>query len=119
MLEHAEFIEKCLPWKKVEDTSFAVSTLKALGDFTDELVIADFPVKQTDIEGMVIVAPRYFRGQALEEEFEAFLDFTSMLSQNIEAFGLPIQLLPMHPRSEDLALRAPHPSVLLLRDNTA
>lgn len=119
MLEHAEFIEKCLPWKKNVDDTQAISTLKALGDFTEEVVVTDFPVKQTDIEGMVIVAPRYFRGQATSEEFEAFLDFTNMLSQNIEAFALPIQVLPMHPRSEDLSLRAPHPAILVLRDNTA
>ena len=119
MLEHAEFIEKCLPWKNTKDTSQAISALKALGDFSDEVVVTDFPVKQTDIEGMVIVAPRYFRGQATSEEYEAFLEFTNMLSQNIEAFALPIQILPMHPRSEDLSLRAPHPSVLVLRDNTA
>ena len=108
-----------MPWKKSEDNAQAISSLKELGDFTDEVVITDFPVKQTDIEGMVIVAPRYFRGQATSEEYEAFLDFTNMLSQNIEALALPIQVLPMHPRSEDLSLRAPHPAVLVLRDNTA
>jgi hypothetical protein len=128
VLEHAEYLERALPWKN-DDTKAvaAVRRLRALGDFTDELVTVSLEgVEEKGLggaaeQGFVLVAPRFFRGQAVEEEYGAFLAYCAMIERGLDsvlrggASSGPVRVVPLHPKCTDLTRRAPHPALLFLK----
>jgi hypothetical protein len=105
-----------MPWKVKPDRLATLAAVRGLGNFKEVVSVVDIPTEEpSPSEGLVVVAPRYFRGQDVKEEYEAFLDFTSLVIRNVEGASLPLRVVPLHPKCGDLLRRAPHPALLFVR----
>lgn len=121
VLQHAEYLEAALAFKKTEDSAAAWAKLRTFGDFTEELVTVSIPPDESSAAGeaFILVAPRYFRGLALDEEYGAFLDYAALVERAADSIlgrsGLRVKVLPLHPKHSDFSRQAPHPALLFLK----
>jgi hypothetical protein len=130
LMQSGELLESFLPWRGVEDRDISPEGLEEVAKmqaFSGETVHLAFSDSSSLVPGgFLFVCPRFFRGQGLSMEVSAFIEFASILSRDMAAYGSMlglgagqgIEVITLHPLmvtkagQPDYARRAPHPALL-------
>ena len=128
MLKWGEELENVLYWRGLGVEHYSEEEMNALqkkAAFDKETVHVDFVDEMNGAaqRSIMIVAPRFFRGNGHTEELSAFLEYSQIVSHGVKAVlgprGVDATVIPLHPLminqngTPDYGRRAPHPALII------